>query len=832
MNLSYLIFRQWRLRPGRCSLSVLSLAIALASVIGTMLSQQSVRGNYRRLSDKVEGTPAIDVVAEAGGRFAVRDVPALSGIDGVSNVIPMATRTGVLRTGGNRVQTIIVGIAASNPKAWELIDTTQGRPPQNQSEAVLAAEWAETIGVEVGDQVILTTRRGPRSMNVVGLASAASLGAISPGATTALSLDALQAFFGLAGQVDRLRVVFDSAAARNAAESALGDLLSDSFVFQRPAGQMALAESLVRSTELALQFAGALSVVMAAFIVLNSLRMNFGERRKELATMRALGATSGQLAKLQIAEGAMLGVLGTCLGIPLGMLLGRGLAQAMGKLIQSEVSTPEMSLEVWLPALAMGPLVAAAAAIVPAWQTKKVTAREALDGIPPQPPEGFNRWSALAGLACWLVAVAMLTLIVTERLTSIAAIPAGLLMLLGFLMAMPACLGPFMRFAARCAEPVMSVEGEIAAGQLLRNRTRTSLTAGVMIVAVSNGLGLGNAVLNNVDEFRQWYRRSVSGDFFLADANAGNGEPDQGLADAFAANKRIDSVNRVHFIQGRISGSPAMCIVREFSDAGELPWRLEQAAAAEARAGLREGMVVLGHVLARKLNVVAGDNVRVELQGRIVPFRVAALVNDYNLGGMVAFFDRNAVEKTFSLGSPDLWIIKRSPDASAEALVGDMAALAREHRLAMQSNAELRSQLDQLINGVVGSLWGLLAIGVAIAAIAIANTLTMSMLEQTRELGLLRIVGLTQNQLRKLVAGQALFLGVFAAIGGALAGITTALVIHLCSVPLLGYAPRFVLEPWLVAVNTVGCVIVALAAAWFPARRAVQLNLLEAIAYE
>lgn len=832
MGLLYLIFRQWKLRPGRCALSVISLAIALASVVGTMLSQQSVRSNYRRLSEKVEGAPALDVIAEAGGRFAVSDAPALTDINGASDVISLATRAGMIRAGGQRVQTVIVGLSAPSPKSWGLIDVTQGRPPASRTEALIAAELAESLHVELGDRIVLLTRRGPRSLNVVGLSPAASLGALAPGTTTVLALSTLQEFFGLAGQVDRLRIVFDSAAARTAAELALGESLPESFAVQRPVGQMALADSLVRSTELALQFAGALSVVMAAFIVLNSLRMNFGERRKELATLRALGATSEQLAKLQIVEGAMLGAFGTCLGIPLGILLGRGLSLAMGRLIQSEVSTPELSIDVWLPALAIGPLVAAAAAIVPAWQAKQLTAREALEGVPPQPPESFNRWSALAGLICWLAAVAMLAGVITERLTSVAAIPAGLLMLLGFIMSMPVCLGPFLRLAARWAEPMMNIEGEIAAGQLLRNRTRTSLTAGVMIVAVSNGLGLGNAVLNNVDEVRQWYRRSAFGDFFLVDANVGASATPNRLADSLAENKSIETASRAYFLQGQINGAPAMCIVRDFPAVAELPWNLDEGDATAVRRDLNQGMIVLGHVLARKLKVAAGDDVRVELQGRVVPFRVSKLVNDYNLGGMVAFFDREAVEKTFDLGTPDLWMIKRSPDAPAEALASELAALAGEHRLTLQSNGEMRSQLDQLMNGVVGALWGLLAIGVVIAAIAIANTLTMSIMEQTRELGLLRIVGLTQRQLRKLVFSQALLLGLFAALCGGLAGVTTAWVIHLCSIPLLGYAPKFTLEWWLVAVNVAGCVLVALAAAWFPARRASQLNLLEAIAYE
>jgi putative ABC transport system permease protein len=152
--------------------------------------------------------------------------------------------------------------------------------------------------------------------------------------------------------------------------------------------------------------------------------------------------------------------------------------------------------------------------------------------------------------------------------------------------------------------------------------------------------------------------------------------------------------------------------------------------------------------------------------------------------------------------------------------------------LVLQSFADLRRQLDVVMNGVVGALWGLLATGFVVAAIAVANTLTMSIWEQTRELGMMRVVGLTQRQLRRLVAGESLLMGVAAAAAGACAGVTTAWIIHLCMKPLLGYSTPFSLDGRLAAVNVIGCLIVALLAAWAPGRRAARLNLLQAIAYE
>ena len=109
----------------------------------------------------------------------------------------------------------------------------------------------------------------------------------------------------------------------------------------------------------------------------------------------------------------------------------------------------------------------------------------------------------------------------------------------------------------------------------------------------------------------------------------------------------------------------------------------------------------------------------------------------------------------------------------------------------------MRGQLDRLINGIVAALWGLLAIGFVIGGVAVGNTLTMSVFEQTRELGLLRIIGMTRRQMRKMMFCESLLLGMVGTLLGTLAGIDHRLVIHLCNEPLLGHAIPFALHSWL-----------------------------------
>jgi putative ABC transport system permease protein len=131
---------------------------------------------------------------------------------------------------------------------------------------------------------------------------------------------------------------------------------------------------------------------------------------------------------------------------------------------------------------------------------------------------------------------------------------------------------------------------------------------------------------------------------------------------------------------------------------------------------------------------------------------------------------------------------------------------------------------------VVNSLWAILGLGFVVGSLGVANTVTMSVLEKTRTLGLLRAIGMTSGQVTRLVLLESLLLGVAGGLIGTVGGIFTALLIQFASQPLLGHPIRASLRPSVVAVNLIAAVAVAALAAWIPARRAVRLDLLESIA--
>ena len=188
-----------------------------------------------------------------------------------------------------------------------------------------------------------------------------------------------------------------------------------------------------------------------------------------------------------------------------------------------------------------------------------------------------------------------------------------------------------------------------------------------------------------------------------------------------------------------------------------------------------------------------------------------------------------AVRAADALADHDVSHVISSPMERAQQTA---TPIAERHGLMLHSFADLSARLDAMLNGVVGSLWGLLVLGFVVAGFGIANTLTMNVLEQTRELALLRVVAMTRRQVAKTVLAQAFVVGLIGSVVGFVSGGTTAWVISLTMLPLVGYQIAFSLHADLVVGCFVLALVIILIAAWIPARRATQLNLLEALKYE
>ena len=474
------------------------------------------------------------------------------------------------------------------------------------------------------------------------------------------------------------------------------------------------------------------------------------------------------------------------------------------------------------------------------WPARTASGIDLLEGLShaPAAPAGRVSWKLIGGaVALWAAAAAIMGGVLAERLPPRAAVPAGIAMILAFVAATPTVLPTLVRGCARFVPHRWRIEGRLALEQILRQPMRTALTTGVLVVAVSNGIGLGHAIRDNVDDVLGWYARMMRADWVLTHAgmmSAGlaRGGTDTGrIEDDVRAVPGVERVEVVGVAAGRVAGVACVVVARDMPDAAPLPLDPVGTTPEAVRAALARGEAVAGTALARRTGIRPGDEVDVEVFGRTTRVKVAALVVDYTSGGSSLHMRRDTGRRLFGIDGADVVLVTAAPGSSAA--VGEaLRGIAESHTMLLRSFGSLQSFIDGIVGGVVGSLWAILGLGFVVGSLGVANTVTMNVLEKKRTLGLLRAVGMTGGQVTRVVVLESLMLGVAGGLIGLVGGMVTALFIQLASQPLLGHPIKASFRPTVVLVNLAAAVAVTTIAAWIPARRAARLDLLESIAGE
>jgi putative ABC transport system permease protein len=416
--------------------------------------------------------------------------------------------------------------------------------------------------------------------------------------------------------------------------------------------------------------------------------------------------------------------------------------------------------------------------------------------------------------------------------------PGMMLFLGGCVLVLPAVLSPLLPVTRFLLRPVFGPEGSIALRQLERQHTRTSLTVGVLFIGVIVTIGFGSALLNNIHDIDVWYRSTVAADMLVRGSM-----PDGGTIWASPISRELreeikrqpgvdpDAVGRITFTPVQVGGQSAILLARDYPEGRPLSLALVEGSEAQVRAGLRAGGAVLGSPLAHRLRVGLGDEVTLKTREGERRVRVAGVVKEYTVGGMALYMSWDTADGLFKLpgvSSYEVYALR----GQEELALKNVKELGRQKGLLVQSNVQVRQVVDGIVASVEGFLWVLIALMFVVAALGIVNTLTMNVIEQTRELGVLRAIGLKRGQVRKLVIAQAVALGLLSVLPGVLAGLGLSWLMNEATYPFSGHRVAFTWRPGFVAGCAAAALAVAVLASLLPARRAARLRIIEALHYE
>ncbi|NUP45205.1 MAG: FtsX-like permease family protein, partial [Streptomyces sp.] len=732
---------------------------------------------------------------------------------------------------------------------WYLTDRspvklTSGHAPQGGGEALLDADTADKKQVKIGDTLTVLAQPGTFKVRVVGIATFTTT---NPGAALVF-LDPRTAAAQLLGSPDKATSIQANAAkgvsdaqlkSRVAAVVGTGTYDVKTADEQAKSAASDLGGFLDVIKYVMLGFAG-IAVLVGIFLIVNTFSMLIAQRTRELGLLRALGADRRQVRRSVLAEAILLGLVGSTLGLAVGIGLAAGLIKLMS-VFGMNLKTTEMVVGWGTPVAAyvVGVGVTFVAAYLPARRAATVSPMAALADAEIAGIGKPLRTRAIAGSVVGVLGAAALAGCATATKTASSASLLGLgvvLTLIATVIAGPLLVRPVIRVLGAAFPALFGSIGRMSQRNALRNPRRTGATAAALMVGLALVGGMSVASASMSKSFDQQIDKTLGADFIVQNTNFVPFNKE--VTDKVRATQGVGLVVRQRFApvavrlpDGKRVETTAAGYDDKVDDVAHVTY-----AAGNTAAALAGGSIGMDVKFARKHDVRIGSTIPVEFPaGRRTELKVGALTDQDQAEGFGMqgglFFGIATVEKYVPGGQDSALYVNKASGTSAEQLRKNL-----EHTLKPYPQVQVRNEADykKLVHDQIAVLlylvYALLGLAIIIAVLGVVNTLALSVVERTREIGLLRAIGLARRQLRRMIRLESVVIAVF----GAVLGLALGLVWGVCTQRVLALQGMKALAiPWTTIVAVViGSAVVGIVAALLPALRASRMNVLAAIAHE
>ncbi|MBY5160952.1 ABC transporter permease [Salsipaludibacter albus] len=837
MTLATIAWRTVRANPARFLGTLLAVVVATTFLSSALVLRDSLANALT--SNAVAALGDVDVAVEPAvdpdDPSAEFGLEASSGLD-LGIVDEIAAVDGISSAIGESSSSVELSVPdVDDPiggTAWVVVDDPltpwdleSGRLPTAAGEIALDVDTAAAVGIDVGDATTVTSRTGPAEVTVVGLSTFGQQSARGEADVLVSRADG-QRFTGLEDRgwstvLGGIEEGADPAVVRSAVADVAGpeaQVLSGDDLRDREAGA---AAGIADALGIGLQAFAYLALVVGALIIFNTFTTIVAQRTREFALLRALGTSSRQVRRAVRVEALVVSLVASLAGALLGVVL-VGLAILLIPALAGLATLTVRPLAM-LQVVLSGVVVTVVSAFIPAWRASRTRPVEAMrDADPTIKPISLGR--SITGVA--LLALGVVAL-VAGSIGSIALLLGGgaTLLLVGVIVGGPTVVSWVAR---RLRGPLgrLSAADEIAVAEVDRNARRTAATANALVIGVFLVVFV-TAAGGAIRDFAIGQLEQLSG----ADVSVSSGS-EQGLPPEFLADLRavdgVDEVAEVNTIVGSLElemGGP------QFGGGG-LPVAAADVSQLTDVLGLEvtqgevdpDGMVLAGEI-ATAAGVGIGDEVAVVLvDGTPLDVEVTAL-SGFSFEIPPAVLSRTVVEDTIG-PQPVLSASVRYDDgANIETARTGVEAVADDYAGVDVIDAnQIVSVVRTFFNFLLSAVGALLGVAVVIALFGILNTLVLAIAERTRELGLMRSVGMTRSQLRRMIRTEALLTSIVGTVTGAVLGVGVAFAV--ARVVLEG---AFTWPWWQLGVTLVLGVVVGVLASVYPARRAARLDPLEAI---
>ncbi len=842
----------WRYLNGRklrSFLTTLAILFGVLVIFGMNIILPTMLAAFQANMMAASGAVDATITSQSGGTFSPAVEDKLQGLAGIRAMDVYLDRT--VNLPANFVDgdpaapdriTAVALVGINPPDAQRLhVYQIQGDGRfllgSDTTAAVITQSLADAWHLHLNDTFTLPSVNGIASLTVVGLLPPRT----EPGNEQILvNLPEAQAVTGQAGQVNAIEIALNTTdeAKRTAILSEIKSMLGSTF----SVGALQTGTELfagIKMGQVAFNMFGALALFMGGFIIFNTFRTIVAERRRDIGMLRALGARRATIVGMILLEGLLQGILGSLAGLAFGYLLGAvivRLAQApLSTFVHLTLGAPVVSPTLIVTSIAIGIGITVLAGLLPARNASRVTP---MDALRPSVAEVEYRRRADLGsiLGTALIALAIAALV--SKNTGLVTLGC-LLFLVGLILVAPLLLRPITYLFGKLTTLLYARQGigELAQGNLTRQPSRVVITASATMIGIAIIVALGGMTASLSGVMDSITRKNLGSDYLFMPPSVSVWSGDIGAGPDFVnrlqAIPGVGDISTLRFAASSAGNQPVSLMginPETFPRVSGLEFQKGNASAYAALAAGRNMIINGAFMMATGAEL--GDTLDLVTPSGSQPYRIVAVATDLlNAKVTTAFISQANMALDFGRAD-DVFIQMNLKPGVSLASVDDQirAAAANYPQFSVITGKAYIDQMMQLVKVLFSGMYFLLAFLALPSLIAMINTLAISVIERTREIGLLRAVGGTRKQISRMITAEALLLAAVGTAFGILSGMYLGYVIIQA---LSGVFPMTYAFPWVAVLTAtaIGLIFGALAAI-VPARQATRLQVVEALRYE
>jgi putative ABC transport system permease protein len=843
-------------RKLRTVLTALAIILGVAMISGTYILTDTITGAFTSIVDKsyqnadavisgkvafkntnsnTQQTPAFP----AAVLTKVRQLPQTGSAAGVvTDEAHLVGRDGkIIASGGS--PPIAYSVDAAGDQRFNPLTLSTGKWPVGNGQIAIDENTATTKHFAVGDSIGVSTVDGLRSFAITGVAKFASVSSIG-GATIAIfDLPTAQQLFHKLGKLDEIQVAASQGVAPDRLASAIKPLLPPTAkVETSQAKTTSEIDDINKSTGVVQKFLlgfGFIALFVGSFVIANTLSITIAQRVREFATLRTIGGSRRQVLRVVMLEAFVVGVIASILGLVLGLGLAKGLNalfKALG--VEFPAGGTVIATRTIVVSILAGVIVTLLASLRPAIKATRVPPIAAVREGATLPQSKHARFNAVASVLTLALGIVLLVYGVFgsgPTATRLLALGVGVLILfIGVALNAKRAVRPLALVLGWPGARMGGTAGRLARENALRNPSRTASTASALMIGLALitfvailGSGLRSSFGDAVDKlFVADYALTASNGFdpFVKQAD-----------DAAALTPGVTAVSPIRGGDARVfdknvqvtavSPNLAKTVRIDWLQGGtDVPARLGKDGAFTDKDYAKDHHLTIGSPIA--VGTPTGQTLHLRLKGIFDPPKGGSPFGPVTMS--TATFDAN-----YSKPQNFMTLINMKGgvrDANTSRLNISLNSFPDSK---IQTAAQFKKTQEDDINKFLNVLYGLLGLSVIISLFGVVNTLVLSVFERTREIGMLRAVGMTRRQVRRMIRYESI---VTALIGGAL-GIVVGVFLAILTTQALSDQGIVLTIPWsTIGIFVLATILAGMLAAILPARRAARLNVLEALQYE